>query len=614
VKKPQALEIYHGANVHAPQSVVICTLDMTAVRPALAQYTAGSFRALASANFADMIPQPPAGDSVTAVFASLLLQLVASLQRRARCEQTPHARSEIRGDDEIRVCFGFERQDIAVAALQSALAMIRGAIGDPESMQVLRERVNRQFNELAGRYTTTPSAQAVIACARARGIAVDRMGQGLAVFGEGRYQQRRIHGFTDRTSHIAFGLSSDKTAALHLLASRGFPVPRQLQVRSADEAVRAATQIGFPVVMKPLANDRGNGVSLNLRDADAVRRGWSHAAQFGTLVLVEQQIVGVDHRLLVLNGKFCAAAQRRHPTVVGDGKHAVRALVESLNADPARAPYGQGWLVRLEIDDELTDVLQTQGHALESVPKPGEVLTLRRVAAVATGADAIDVTARVHPDNVLLAEWIAALFAIDLCGIDFICPDIAESYQTSGGAICEVNTSPGLGPHIVAGDSGVIERVLETLYPPGAAFRVRKIVLVAEADDPAAIDAADALAEHLALTGATVGVAKSGSVTVCGVSLTNEPLDLPHAAGRLLAHPAVEIMIVLCTPADIAAFGLGIERCDVAVIDGDLASDAAGQAALAIATAAAATLIREAVSPAIVATVVQALGPANAPV
>lgn len=366
--------------------------------------------------------------------------------------------------------------------------------------------------------------------------------------------------------------------------------------------------------MKPLANDRGNGVSLNLRDADAVRRGWSHAAQFGALVLVEQQIVGVDHRLLVLNGKFCAAAQRRHPTVVGDGKHTVRALVESLNADPARVPYGQGWLVRLEIDDELTDVLQTQGHALESVPKPGEVLTLRRVAAVASGADAIDVTAHVHPDNILLAEWVAALFAIDLCGIDFICPDIAESYQTSGGAICEVNTSPGLGPHIVAGDSGVIERVLETLYPPGAAFRVRKIMLVAAADDPAAIDAADALAEHLAGTGATVGVAKSGAVTVCGVLLANEPLDLPHATGRLLAHPAVEIMIVLCAPADIAAFGLGIERCDVAVFDYAEPADPATRAALEVVISAAANVIRAPVTAAIVTAVEQGLGRPNAPV
>lgn len=614
MKKPQALQIFHGANIHAQRSVVVCTLDMRAVQPLLARHTVASLRAIANTRFADLIPEPPAGDSVTAMFAAMLLQLVGSLQRRAQCDEPVHERYELRGDEEIRVCFGFERQDIAVAALQSALALIRGSIADPDSMPTLFERTNQQFNPIAERYTTTPSARAVIACARARGIAVDRMGQGLAVFGEGRFQQRRIHGFTDRTSHIAFGLSSDKTATLHLLASRGFPVPRQLQVNSADDAVRAATTIGFPVVMKPLANDRGNGVSLNLRDADAVRRGFSLAARFGTPVLVEQQIAGSDHRLLVLQGKFCAAAQRRHPAIVGDGRQTVRALVESLNADPARQPYGQGWLVRIEFDDELVEVLQTQGYTLDSVPESGTALTLRRIAAVAGGADAIDVSDRVHPDNILLAEWIAALFAIDLCGIDFICPDISESYQTGGGAVCEVNTSPGLGPHVVAGDASVIERVLETLYPPDTDFRVRKVILVAEADDAAAIDAADALAQHLTGAGATVGVAKFGFVSVCGVSLAGEPLDLPQAAGRLLAHPAVETIIVLCTPADIATLGLGIARCDVAVFDYAEPADPAIRASLEVVASVAANVVREPVTTAIVSSVEQGLGSTNAPV
>lgn len=612
MSKPPALQRYHGANVHAPVSVVVCTLDMRAVQPWLDQHSVTSLREIASTDLVDLVTAPPHGDSVNTVFAALLLQIVDALQRRAECGATPHASSTRCGDNEIRVCFGFEREDIAVTALQCALALLRGVIGDHQSMQALREQTHARFQQLTERYATTPSARAVIASARERGIAVDRMGEGLVMFGEGRFQQRRIHGFTDRTSHIAYGLSSDKTATLHLLASRGFPVPRQQQARSVDDAVRAATAIGFPVVMKPLANDRGNGVSLNLRDADDVRRAWPHAAQFGDVVLVEEQIAGSDHRLLVLNGKFRAAAQRRHPTVTGDGSQTVRALINTLNADPERRPYGQGWLVEIAFDDELNEVLQTQGLALDKVPPAGEIVTLRRVAAVASGASAVDVTDSVHPDNVLLAEWIAALFAIDLCGIDFICPDISESYQTGGGAVCEVNTSPGLGPHVVAGDPDIATRVLETMYPPGAAFRVQKIVLIAAASDPAALAAADVLADHLTESGSTVGVSKFGRVTVSGVALATESLNAPLAAQRLIAHPAVTAIIVLCTPRDIATHGLGIERCDVAVIGDETATDAAGQAALGIATTAAATLVRAPVTETIVPVVVRGLGPANA--
>lgn len=614
MSKPPALQRCHGANVHAPGSVVVCTLDMRPVQPWLDQHSVASLREIARSELADLVSAPPAGDSVSAVFAALLLQVVDALQRRAECAASPHASFVLRGDNEISVCFGFEREDIAVTALQCALALLRGVIGDHRSMQALREQTHARFNGLAERYATTPSARAVIASARARGIAVDRMGQGLVMFGEGRFQQRRIHGFTDRTSHIAYGLSSDKTATLHLLASRGFPVPRQQQAGSVDDAVRAATAIGFPVVMKPLANDRGNGVSLNLRNADDVRRAWPHAAQFGDPVLVEEQIAGFDHRLLVLNGKFCAAAQRRHPTVTGDGTQTIGALIDALNADPERRPYGQGWLVEIAFDDELNEVLQTQGLSLDTVPPAGEVVTLRRVAAVASGASAVDVSDSVHPDNVLLAEWIAALFAIDLCGIDFICPDISESYQTGGGAVCEVNTSPGLGPHVIAGDADIAARVLETMYPPGAAFRVQKIVLIAAASDPAALAATEALADHLADSGSTVGVSKFGRVTVSGIALATESLEVPFAAQRLLGHPAVTAIIVLCTPQDLAAHGLGIERCDVAVIGDEVAADAAGQAALKIATTAAATLVHAAVTEAIVPTAVQGLGPANAPV
>lgn len=614
MSNPPALQLYHGANVHAAGSVVVCTLDMRAVRPGLDRHSAASLRDVARQEFADFVSTPPAGETVTAVFAALLLQLVDALQQRAGCEPDPYAAATVRDDAEISVRFGFEREDVAVTALQCALALLRGVIGQEQSIRALREQVSARFQRLVERYTTTPSARAVIASARARGIAIERMGQGLVMFGEGRFQQRRIHGFTDRTSHIAYGLSSDKTAALHLLASRGFPVPRQHQVRTVDDAVNAARAIGFPVVMKPLANDRGHGVSLNLRDAEAVRRAWPHAAQFGDPVLVEEQIAGFDHRLLVLNGKFCAAAERRHPVVTGDGRHTVRALIETLNADPERRPYGQGWLVEISFDDELTEVLQAQGLTLDAVPEAGEVVTLRRVAAVASGATAIDVSDRIHPDNILLAEWIAALFAIDLCGIDFICPDIGESYQHGGGAVCEVNTSPGLGPHVVAGMPDIPARVLETMYPPGADFRVRKIVLIARDSDPAAATVADAIARHLADTGCTVGVSTFGRASVSGIAVATESLNVRLAAQRLLAHPAVDAIVVLCTSEDVVAHGLGMERCDVAVIGDTDTGDATGQAALAVATTAAATLIQAALTDSVIPNVLQGLGPANAPV
>jgi acyl-CoA synthetase (NDP forming) len=65
-----------------------------------------------------------------------------------------------------------------------------------------------------------------------------------------------------------------------LLRAYGIATPKEIAVRSADAAVRAATEIGFPVVLKAVAakllhkSDAG-AVALHLRDAEAVRAAYS---------------------------------------------------------------------------------------------------------------------------------------------------------------------------------------------------------------------------------------------------------------------------------------------------------------------------------------------------
>ena len=41
-------------------------------------------------------------------------------------------------------------------------------------------------------------------------------------------------------------------------------MPKQDTVRTADQAVRAAERIGYPVVVKPLDGNHGRGVCLDL--------------------------------------------------------------------------------------------------------------------------------------------------------------------------------------------------------------------------------------------------------------------------------------------------------------------------------------------------------------
>lgn len=71
--------------------------------------------------------------------------------------------------------------------------------------------------------------------------------------------------------------------AKQLLASYGLPVTRESVVRSAQQAVTAAEEIGYPVVMKVLSEDiphksDAGGVLIGLADANAVQEGYTRLA------------------------------------------------------------------------------------------------------------------------------------------------------------------------------------------------------------------------------------------------------------------------------------------------------------------------------------------------
>ena len=77
---------------------------------------------------------------------------------------------------------------------------------------------------------------------------------------------------------LARGTSgSTRRRRMEVLAAYGIPVIPTRKVRDADEAARAAAQLGLPVALKIVAQEivhksEVGGVALDLASADAVRR------------------------------------------------------------------------------------------------------------------------------------------------------------------------------------------------------------------------------------------------------------------------------------------------------------------------------------------------------
>ncbi len=265
---------------------------------------------------------------------------------------------------------------------------------------------------LAERQAFGPSTQALIDEAVSRDIPFIRLDRhSLVQFGHGVHQQRIRATMTSKTSAIGVDVASDKSLTNRLLDSAGLPVPRADVVDTEDDAVRVATRIGFPCVLKPLDGNHGRGVHLDLRSEEAVRAAFrgALAQSRGGDVVVESYVAGNDYRCLVIGGKVAAIAERVPASVTGDGEHTIRQLVDIANSDPRRGIGHEKVLTRIKIDEAAEELVRAQGHAMDEVPPAGTWIKLALTGNMSTGGTSIDRTIEAHPDNVEIAETAAQI-------------------------------------------------------------------------------------------------------------------------------------------------------------------------------------------------------------
>ncbi|MGZ3711335.1 MAG: cyanophycin synthetase family protein, partial [Bdellovibrionota bacterium] len=241
----------------------------------------------------------------------------------------------------------------------------------------LEERVE-SIREIVEETKMGPSTQAIFDAAVARGIPCHRLGKdSLLRFGYGKKLRHVQASITDRTSNLAVELAQDKALTKELLEQAGIAVPRCAVVDSKDAVASMIPGLGFPLVVKPLDGNHGNGVSLNLMTEEEALFAYDLARKFSTHVLLEEMCAGRDYRVLVIGGKLAAAAERIPPVVTGNGESTISELITRLNLDPRRG-YGHcGVLTKIEINELVLQSLTHQHLQLNSVPAQGRVVFLR---------------------------------------------------------------------------------------------------------------------------------------------------------------------------------------------------------------------------------------------
>ena len=452
-------------------------------------------------------------------------------------------------------------------ALELGRELVLAAIKDEpfdvtEAIKPLRRKVDRKY--------LGPSTAAIVNAAEARKIPHIRLldDGNLVQLGYGAAMRRIWTAETDSTSAIAETISRDKDLTKELISSVGVPVPEGREVESAEDAVEAAEDIGFPVVVKPTDGNHGRGVFIDLTTPDDVRKAYAIAVEEGSSVLVERSIQGIEHRLLVIGGKLIAANRSDLITVTGDGKSTVLELIESqVNTDPRRGNTELHPLSIIRIDTAAQMELDRQKLTPDSVPAAGREVLIQRNAN-----HAFDCTDEVHPDTAAIASLAARVVGLDIAGIDLVCQDIAKPLLAQGGAIVEVNAGPSLLMHIKPGvgkPRPVGQAIVDNLFATNQSGRI-PLVGVTGTHGKTAV--ARLIAHLLYLSGAYTGLACSDGLFQNRRQVQKTDAANWSAGRRLLLNRAVEAAVIENGAEVILGQGLAYDRCSVGVIT-NIASD-----------------------------------------
>lgn len=251
-------------------------------------------------------------------------------------------------------------------------------------------------------------------------------------------------------------LAEHKGLTKECLVQENIPVPEGIslsrkQYRSLD--VQTITALGFkkknpfPLVVKPaLGTMKGEGVVTNILDVEALFNILEGHFQKYFSVLIEEYFDGMgDYRLLILDGKLLAAAQRFPAEIVGDGYSTIQELIHI--RDAARQISWGMRFGKIRIGRELHETLQSQGKDLQSILAKGETIRSMNIANISSGGYSVNCMDQVAPENIHFAVQATKALGLRLAGVDILCHDIHKPIGQGNGGILEVNASPGVILH-----------------------------------------------------------------------------------------------------------------------------------------------------------------------
>ncbi|MBE9175660.1 cyanophycin synthetase [Synechocystis salina LEGE 06155] len=453
---------------------------------------------------------------------------------------------------------------------RAAVRLCRALVDTGDYPQAELEKDLEDLRDLGANSALGPSTETIVTEADARKIPWMLLSaRAMVQLGYGIHQKRIQATLSSHSGILGVELACDKEGTKTILQDAGIPVPRGTTIQYFDDLEEAINDVGgYPIVIKPLDGNHGRGITINVRHWQEAIAAYDLAAEESKSrsIIVERYYEGSDHRVLVVNGKLVAVAERIPAHVTGDGNSTISELIDKTNQDPNRGDGHDNILTKIVVNKTAIDVMERQGYNLDSVLPKNEVVYLRATANLSTGGIAIDRTDDIHPENVWLMERVAKVIGLDIAGIDVVTSDISKPLRETNGVIVEVNAAPGFRMHVAPSQGlprNVAAPVLDMLFPPGTPSR---IPILAVTGTNGKTTTTRLLAHIYRQTGKTVGYTSTDAIYINEYCVEKGDNTGPQSAGVILRDPTVEVAVLETARGGILRAGLAFDTCDVGVV------------------------------------------------
>jgi cyanophycin synthetase len=467
-----------------------------------------------------------------------------------------------------QVVFEYQIEEVGRYAARAALRLCESIIetGSYPATELAKDIAD--LNDLQNQASLGATTESLVREAETRGIPWMPLETcDLLQLGYGKHQKRIQASLTAHSNILAVELACDKEKTKNILASMGARVPQGKVIYSFSELEDAIPRLGgFPIVIKPLNGNHGRGITIDIKSWEHAEIAYDRAKEVSKGVIVEHFYQGRDHRILVVNHKVVAVAERVPAHVVGNGKATIFALIDQENQDPRRGEGHDNVLTLIKLDDSTDEVLSNQGYTLDTVLPLDQICYLRATANLSTGGIAIDRTDEIHPETLWLAERVSKIIDLDVAGIDVVTTDISKTLAEADGVIVEVNAAPGLRMHIspsVGVGRNVAAPIISMLFPPAAPTR---IPIVAITGTNGKTTTTRLIAHIFSQIYDSVGFTTTDGIYIGDHLIEKGDTTGPQSAQLILQDPTVDIAVLETARGGILRSGLAFQTCDVAVI------------------------------------------------